>query len=466
MGLIRQPVHGPHRYLPILAGVVVWLALAGLVALVRYYVDAKERLEATEDVRTALGEARDEIDRRLETALAVPETLAAVIAAEEHIDTPTFEAIAARLVRANPSIRNVALAPGNIITAVHPLRGNEAALGLRYAEVPGQYAAVQRAIELRRTVIAGPIPLVQGGTGLVARTPVFLRDRRGGDTRYWGIVSLAVNVDQLFADIARIAERRGLAIAVRQAEPDTAPGPALLGDPRVFVSDPVSMRYPLPGGGRWELAAIPRDGWASVQGVPTWMLVLLHALALLLGWYAYRMLTSHDRDRLLAGHDALTGLLNRKSFDHDLNEAMQQGEPRSCALVLIDLDRFKPVNDTHGHSAGDLVLQQVAERLQQVTQGDDAAYRLGGDEFALLLKGSRGTRELFHQVDHAVQLIRQPVVLASRHSVSVGASTGVAVFPSSEEPEHAADVFDRADRALYRCKQDGRRALAGATNEA
>jgi diguanylate cyclase (GGDEF)-like protein len=458
-------MHAPHRYLPILAAVLVSLALAGLVALVRYYVDAKERLEATADVRNALGEAREEIDRRLETALAVPETLAAVIAAEEHIDAPTFEAIAARLVRANPSIRNVALAPGNVITAVYPVHGNEAVLGLRYAQVPAQYGAVQRAMRSRRTVIAGPIPLVQGGKGLVARTPVFLRDSSGGDNRYWGIVSLAVNVDQLFVDIARIAEHRGLAIAVRQADPDAVPGPALSGDPRVFASTPVSMRYPLPGGGRWELAAVPRDGWASVQGMPMWLLVVLYASALLAGWYTYRMLASHDRDRLLAGHDALTGLLNRKSFDHDLNEAMQQREPRSCALVLIDLDRFKPVNDTHGHSAGDLVLQQIAERLQQVTQGDDAAYRLGGDEFALLLQGRRGTRELFHQVDRAVQLIRQPVVLASRKSVSVDASTGVAVFPSNEEPEHATAVFDRADRALYRCKQDGRRSHAAAASE-
>jgi diguanylate cyclase (GGDEF)-like protein len=133
---------------------------------------------------------------------------------------------------------------------------------------------------------------------------------------------------------------------------------------------------------------------------------------------------------------------------------MLQTGPRSCALVLIDLDRFKPVNDNYGHRAGDLVLQQVAERLQQVARGSDTVYRLGGDEFALLLQGERGTRELFHLVDRAVELIRQPVVLPDRRSVSVGASSGVAVFPSGEEPERASDVFDRADRALYRCKAE------------
>lgn len=452
MGTVRSQPSKVSWYLPVLAGAVVWMALAGLAALLLYYADAKARLEAAAGVRGALGEARDQIDRRLETALAVPETLAAVIAAEERIDTDTFEAIAARLVRANPSIRNVALAPGDVITAIHPVRGNEAALGLRYAAVPAQYEAVQQAIRTRRTVISGPLVLVQGGTGLLSRTPVFVRGPGGRDTRYWGIVSLAVNVEPLFADIERIAARNGLDIAVRRADPGAAAGEAFFGAARVFASAPVSMYYPLPGGGRWELAAVPRDGWAAVKAVPTYARIVLHLLAALLGLQTYRLLASQGRDRMLAGHDALTGLLNRKSFDHDLNEAMLQTRPRSCALVLIDLDRFKPINDSHGHRAGDLVLQQVAERLQQVTRGADTAYRLGGDEFALLLQGERGTRELFHQVERTVQLIRQPVVLPDRHSVSVGASTGVAVFPSSDQPELAGEVFDRADRALYRCK--------------
>jgi diguanylate cyclase (GGDEF)-like protein len=381
----------------------------------------------------------------------VPETLAAVIAAEERIDKGTFEAIASRLVRANPSIRNVALAPGNVITAVHPVRGNEAVLGLHYAEVPAQYGAVQEAMRTRRTVIAGPIALVQGGTGLVSRTPVFVRGASGRDTRYWGMVSLAVDVVPLFVDIRRVADHNGLSIAVRRAGGET-----FFGEPDVFAAKPVSMHYPLPGGGRWELAALPRAGWASVRAVPPYARIGLHVLALGLGWLAYRMLASQGRDRMLAGRDALTGLLNRKSFDRELGEAMLQVRPRSCALVLIDLDRFKPVNDNHGHRAGDLVLQQVAERLQQVARGSDTVYRLGGDEFALLLQGERGTRELFHLVDRAVELIGQPVVLPDRRSVSVGASTGVAVFPSGDEPERAIDVFDRADRALYRCKAERR----------
>ena len=455
MGKVR-PLLGDRKYLPVLAGVLAWLALVGLIQVLAYYVDAKAKLEVTGVIRGALGEARDEIDGRLENALAVPETLSAVIASGAPIDQSTFDAIASRLVRANPSIRGVAVAPGGVITLIHPLKGNEAALGLRYADVPEQYEAVLRAIGTKRTVVAGPIPLVQGGTGLISRTPVFLRGESGVDTRYWGIVSLVVDVEPLFADIARIATRNELSLAVRSVANGNTYS-MISGDPSVFSADPVTAYYPLPGGGRWELAAVPSAGWGAVRGLPIVVRVLLHMLALLLGWAAWRLFVRHDEDLMQAGHDALTGLLNRKSFDQELAAALLQAKPRSSALVLIDLDQFKPVNDHYGHSAGDVVLRRIGERLAQCMLAPDAAYRLGGDEFALLLRGERTTRVLFHQVDHVLQRIGEPVMLADGRRVSVGASAGIAVFPMGGLSERATEVFDRADRALYRSKAEGNR---------
>ena len=444
--------HGQRQWLPILAGIVVWLGSAALILVLFHYMDAKSRLEASAGVRAALGEARQEVFLRLQGTLSVPETLAAMISAQERVDKRTFESIVSRLIRDNPSIRNVALAPGNVIRVVHPLAGNEAALGLQYAQLPDQYPAVQQAMRTRRTVVTGPITLVQGGVGVVSRTPVFLRGKGGRDTRYWGIVALAVGVDRLFADLARVAEHNRVEIAVRRADPGQPPGPAFFGSGRVFEQQPVANYYPLQGGGRWELAAIPRGGWTTVQSVPLPLRVLVQGVALLLGWVAYHLLASQDRDRRIAGRDALTGLLNRKSFDRDLAEILLHAPPRSCALVLFDLDGFKPINDTYGHRAGDVVLQRVAERLQSVAHEGDSVYRLGGDEFAMLLQGERSTRDLFQHMERAQQLVREPVQLPDRRRVSVGASAGVAVFPSSEEPERADEVFDRADRALYRAK--------------
>jgi diguanylate cyclase (GGDEF)-like protein len=123
--------------------------------------------------------------------------------------------------------------------------------------------------------------------------------------------------------------------------------------------------------------------------------------------------------------------------------------------VLFDLDAFKPVNDTHGHAAGDLVLRQVGERLPQLTRDSDAVYRLGGDEFAILLQDIRAGGDMSRLAGRAIDSIRRPVVLDDGREVAVGASAGVAVFPLGGRPERATDVFERADRALYRSKARG-----------
>lgn len=442
------------RFHPILVGVVVAASLAALATALIYFIDAKARLETSAEATVVLGEARDRIARRLETALAVPETLAAVIAAEERIDDRTFNAIAARLIRANPAIRNVALAPGGVITAIHPVRGNEATLGLRYADMPEQNAAVLRAISTRSTVIAGPLKLVQGGTGLLSRTPVFLRDAQDRDSRYWGIVSLAVDTGQLFEDIERIAEHTGFAIAVRRADEGAPPGIVFSGDPEVFDSMPVSTYYPLPGGGRWELGAVPHAGWASITGTLLAARILLYLLTGVLGWTAYRVLASRNRHQELAHSDPLTGLSNRKAFDYRLRNLLQD-KPRSCALVLVDLDAFKPVNDTHGHSAGDHALRQVADRLRNLIRGSDVVYRLGGDEFAILLQDVKSDHDMVSLAKRAIARIAEPIALGDSREARIGASAGVAIFPLGGQPERASDVFDRADRALYRSKAQG-----------
>ena len=455
----NQRAAGPgwRRWLPWLAGGVVWAGLALLATVLLYYMDEKARLEVAAQARAALGEASDQIDARLETALAVPETLAVVIAARGDIDTDTFRAIAARLVRANASIRSVAMAPDNVITAIHPVPGNEAALGLRYASKPDQYGAVLQAMRSRRTVVAGPIELVQGGTGLVSRTPVYVRGRDGRDSRFWGLVSLAVDVDQLFEDIAGVGRRNAVAIAVRRYDVGRPPGEVFSRDPALFDADPVSKFYPIPGGARLQLAAAPVGGWAAVASVPAYVRVLMHLLALLVGVLVYDLVAGRERDRLLASRDALTGLPNRQSFDHRLSEALLRTPPHSCALVLVDLDDFKPVNDTHGHSAGDRVLQTVAARVQHAVGGHGGAYRIGGDEFAVLLHGVRAATDVRTLSQKLIDRIGQPIVLDQERGVSIGASIGAAVFPLGGQLERATDVFDRADRALYRGKGMGGR---------
>lgn len=152
--------------------------------------------------------------------------------------------------------------------------------------------------------------------------------------------------------------------------------------------------------------------------------------------------------------DPLTQLGNRAGFEVTLTALMnrQQETGAGFALLMMDLDRFKEVNDTHGHPAGDKVLQWVAQWLRQVSRKTDYIARLGGDEFVLLLP--EADREAAARVAReVVTTVAQPVVVGEDIAVTVSASVGVAL---SDPHQSEGRLIERADRALYQAKQAGR----------
>ncbi len=176
-------------------------------------------------------------------------------------------------------------------------------------------------------------------------------------------------------------------------------------------------------------------------------------------------ITSHrqEENRLLrlSESDALTGLLNRAGFERRLQLEVQAGRGGQTALLYVDLDHFKPVNDVHGHAAGDQVLQQFAQRVQAVVRPSDAVARLGGDEFALLLFGVRESGHA-HAVAEKVIAAAGTVFDVGGRQLHIGASVGVAFGVASQDAW--SDLVQRADNQLYRAKEAGRGRHAGTTD--
>lgn len=163
-----------------------------------------------------------------------------------------------------------------------------------------------------------------------------------------------------------------------------------------------------------------------------------------------RSARSAERLRWLATTDPLTGLGHREGFSTALAQALAVvPDPleRRVAVVTVDLDGFKRVNDTYGHAAGDELLRRVADAMAGALREGDRLYRLGGDEFATVLP--------VHTVDEAVAVARR-ILVACRERCEATASLGVAVAHSGETP---ADVLARADAALYQTKRAGRDGL-------
>jgi diguanylate cyclase (GGDEF)-like protein len=157
----------------------------------------------------------------------------------------------------------------------------------------------------------------------------------------------------------------------------------------------------------------------------------------------------------LAQYDPLTSILNRRGFDHafarEQNRARREGKP--CGLLIVDLDRFKRVNDEHGHQGGDAVLVACVQRMSSVLRNYDACARWGGDEFILLISGCDVPALSAIAAKLGANLREAPVILAGGGTVAVTASIGAVLVG---EDESLSDATARADAALYEAKRNGR----------
>ena len=171
--------------------------------------------------------------------------------------------------------------------------------------------------------------------------------------------------------------------------------------------------------------------------------------------------TAHELARTLARqahHDVLTGLPNRLLFQDRLQQALQLARRRDgrLAVMFLDLDHFKQINDRQGHDAGDEILRQVARSVLSAVRASDTVCRIGGDEFVVLLPYLHGPEDAAEVGRHIIAAVSQPYRIGTT-SVRVSFSIGVAVFPADGEDE--ATLMRRADTAMYAAKREGRNGL-------
>lgn len=170
-----------------------------------------------------------------------------------------------------------------------------------------------------------------------------------------------------------------------------------------------------------------------------------------------------DEIRHQAHHDMLTGLPNRLLFNDRLRQALlgAQREGNRLAVIFFDLDRFKPVNDTHGHAVGDLLLQQVATRVRGALRASDTLARIGGDEFVVLLPRIGAAPDARRVAEDILKELNRPFITEERR-LEISGSIGVAVYPDSGS--NADELMRSADQAMYDAKLQGRACVAERTS--
>ena len=159
--------------------------------------------------------------------------------------------------------------------------------------------------------------------------------------------------------------------------------------------------------------------------------------------------------RFMTRHDPLTGLLHRRVTSEVLRCLIDDARARggTLSVLLLDLDRFKPINDQFGHGVGDIVLMQVAERLRHSLRTSDSVCRLGGDEFVILLESTDTIDGATLVAQKAIDSLNEPIE-AGDHVCFIGASIGISVYPV--DCEDAETMLRHADIAMYEAKKKGR----------
>lgn len=265
---------------------LAWLVLlilsiiAGLLV-----VEWTENKRFQENQRRSVVEQLSTIRARLEGQLNAELLLARSIITEVVTNTDItkerFYKIADHFFEVSKHIRNIGLAKGTVLTYVYPEEGNKEAIGFDYKKNTAQWPAVKRVIEGRKTVVAGPLNLVQGGVGIIGRTPIYIDADDSDKKEYFGILSVVINIPSLY-EAAGLADRDlPLKIAIRGEDGLGAQGNIFYGPKELFADDSVLMEITLPGGS-WLIAATPVNGWQTNSPLITYYRITAMAVVLII----------------------------------------------------------------------------------------------------------------------------------------------------------------------------------------
>jgi len=372
------------------------------------------------------------------------------------------------------------------IVYLEPFSGmNLRAFGFDMYSEPVRHAAMEKARDTGTTALSGKVTLVQetGGeiqAGFLMYLPVYREElpyatpgQRRKDLAGWvyapfrmgdfmrGLFDdLGIDVDIEIYDDSNLTEQGCMFDARKDVQ--------ALGSATRFrnVSTIEAANH------KWTvaIAALPVFEQRLDSGRPQLILqagISISLLLALLMWIFLddraRALHAANQAMQLALYDPLTGLPNRKLLDERLQQALAAARRNGgrVALLFIDLDKFKPVNDNYGHSYGDLLLKEVALRLRSCVRESDTASRLGGDEFVALLPEVEGEHDVGVVADKVLQRLTMPYRIAG-HTFDISASIGAALYP--EDGVDSKTLTRSADLAMYAAKNSGRANVKFARN--
>jgi diguanylate cyclase (GGDEF)-like protein len=262
-----RPIARPTNVPAALALLVI--VIAGLFAEYQNRRLNEERLRA--DVLAQVSLVRAKLEGHINSNIQLVRGLVATLSTEPVMEQSRFSELASKILAGRPQVTHIAGAPDFVVRLIHPLDGNEPALGIDYMKNPEQREAALRARDSGEMVLAGPVDLVQGGRAFIGRFPVFMNDSHG-QKHFWGIVSSVFSVERLYRDSGLLDPELPIDIAITGRDGLGDSGEPFFGRDDIAAQQPVEAEVILPSG-TWHIAAMPKGGWDQTPP-NAWMLRL------------------------------------------------------------------------------------------------------------------------------------------------------------------------------------------------
>jgi two-component system sensor histidine kinase ChiS len=300
--MFKHPLHRDHTKAT-LAAFLTGIAILATVGWVEHTERERFEQQNRAKVLAQLSTVRANLEKALNQRLFLTRGLVAYVSTvNPNLDQKTFERLTQVIIAEQLGIRSVVLYKDNTVSHIYPLQGNEAAVGFNPMSIPEEREAIERAIENRQTIVAGPINLVgmtqisdicppdarriptnnsennqqsclvEGGVAFIARTPIFLTppNQAPESGSYWGLTGIILDQDTLFKEAGLLEKKSSIKYAIRGKDGLGEQGEVFFGDRAIFQQNPVLSSITLPNGS-WELAAVPKKGWITHSPLSGWL---------------------------------------------------------------------------------------------------------------------------------------------------------------------------------------------------
>jgi diguanylate cyclase (GGDEF)-like protein len=397
------------------------------------------------------------IERRVYSAFAATNFLAFEVK-QNNGDFFDFESYAKEVINSIGGISNLQLAPDGIVSKVYPIVGNEVVIGHKLFVDDKRTKEAHIARVTKKLTLAGPFETLQGSVAVIGRNPIFLT--KDNEEVFWGFASAMITVDDLLAS-TKFSEldQSKYAYQLSRKNPDTQKEEVFARSTYNIVEPFVLKKINLPNA-TWTLTISSSSTVWSQQNNYFASIFLGVLMAFGIGYLFLKpeylkKIVAEKTDELekLAFHDQLTSLGNRRLLSQKLKEFLDEKTNPIAALLYLDLDDFKRINDSLGHHSGDYLLKELACRLVNIVKSNDIVARLGGDEFALLIFDVESKHSIENIAKRIIDEIKKPVIFGN-NSLVVSASLGITLIPKDGDNEE--ELLRNVDIAMYDAKNYGK----------